>query len=42
MLVFERIKALYDSGKIKSLEIYVRKGIITPEQANEIMGIHWY
>ena len=38
MMVFERIKHLYKTGVIKSLDNYVKKGIITQEQANEILG----
>lgn len=37
-MIFERLKVLYGAGKIKSLRIYVEKGLITQEQANEIMG----
>jgi hypothetical protein len=37
-MAFERIKKLYLEGKIKSLENYVKKGIITAEQAYEIMS----
>lgn len=37
-MVFERIKYLYDNGLIKSLDNYVRKGIITQEQADSILG----
>ena len=35
-MIFERIKALYLAGKIKNLTNYVKKGLITPEQAAEI------
>lgn len=38
MMVFERIKYLYETGAIKSLDNYVKKGIITQAQADEIMG----
>lgn len=37
-MIFERLKELYRTGKIKSLAIYVAKGIITPEQAEEIVS----
>jgi len=37
-MVFERIKRLYENGLIKSLDNYVKKGIITQEQADEIIG----
>ena len=36
-MIFERLKALYEQGKIKDLTIYIEKGLITQEQANEIM-----
>lgn len=36
-MIFERLKALYKAGKIKDLTIYVEKGLITKEQAYEIM-----
>ena len=36
-MIFERLKALYKQGKIKDLTVYVEKGLITKEQANEIM-----
>ena len=36
-MIFERLKALYSAGKIKSLDNYVAKGLITPEQAEEIL-----
>lgn len=36
-MIFERIKKLYLEGKIKDLTIYVEKGLITQEQANEIL-----
>ena len=35
-MIFERIKALYLAGKIKNLANYVKKGLITQTQANEI------
>ena len=37
-MIFERIKALYKAGIIKSLKAYVEKGLITEEQAKEIMA----
>ena len=37
-MIFERIKALYEAGKIKDLTNYVAKGLITEEQAKEIIG----
>lgn len=36
-MIFERLKALYKTGKIKDLSIYVAKGLITAEQAEEIL-----
>lgn len=39
-MIFERIKALYEQGKIKDLTIYVEKGLITAEQAKEIEKSH--
>lgn len=36
-MIFERLKQLYKTGKIKSLNIYVAKGLITPRQAEEIL-----
>ena len=36
-MIFERLKKLYKDGKIKDLTVYVEKGLITKEQANEIM-----
>lgn len=36
-MIFERIKKLYAEGKIKNLSVYVEKGLITKEQANEIL-----
>ena len=36
-MIFERLKKLYKDGKIKDLSVYVEKGLITKEQANEIM-----
>ena len=36
-MIFERIKALYKAGAIKSLATYVEKGLITEEQAKEII-----
>ena len=35
-MIFERLKALYNAGKIKDLTNYVAKGLITKKQANEI------
>lgn len=37
-MIFERIKALYEAGAIKNLDNYVAKGLITEEQAKEIMA----
>lgn len=39
-MIFERIKALYEQGKIKNLSVYVEKGLITKEQAKEIEKSH--
>lgn len=39
-MIFERIKALYEQGKIKKLSVYVEKGLITKEQAKEIEKSH--
>ena len=36
-MIFERLKTLYEQGKIKDLSVYVEKGLITKEQANEIV-----
>lgn len=36
-MIYERLKALYKTGKIKSLAVYVAKGLITAEQADEIV-----
>ena len=36
-MIFERIKKLYAEGKIKNLSVYVEKGLITQEQAKEII-----
>ena len=36
-MIYERLKALYKAGKIKDLTIYIEKGLITKEQAYEIM-----
>lgn len=36
-MIFERLKKLYKEGKITNLNIYVAKGLITPDQANEIL-----
>lgn len=35
-MIYERIKKLYLAGKITDLDIYVKKGLITQEQADEI------
>lgn len=37
---FERIKKLYDNGDIDKhgLAVYVRRGMITPEEYEEICG----
>lgn len=35
-MIYERIKALYVAGKITNLTNYIKKGLITPEQAAEI------
>lgn len=37
-MIFERLKVLYKTGKIKDLSNYVAKGLITQEQANEIIS----
>lgn len=39
-MIFERIKKLYAEGKIKNLSVYVEKGLITKEQAEEIEKSH--
>ena len=39
-MIFERIKKLYAEGKIKDLSVYVEKGLITAEQAEEIEKSH--
>lgn len=36
-MIFERLKKLYKDGKIKDLTVYIDKGLITKEQANEIL-----
>ena len=36
-MIFERLKKLYKDGKIKDLTVYVTKGLITQEQADEIL-----
>ena len=36
-MIFERLKKLYINGKIKDLTVYVTKGLITQEQAEEII-----
>lgn len=35
-MIYERLKVLYKAGAIKSLAVYVAKGLITQEQADEI------
>lgn len=35
-MIFERLKALYKAGRIKSLSAYIEKGLITQAQAQEI------
>lgn len=35
-MIYERLKVLYKTGKIKDLSNYVAKGLITEEQAKEI------
>lgn len=37
-MIFERLKILYETGKIKDLSTYVNKGLITEEQYTEITG----
>lgn len=37
-MIFERLKILYETGKIKDLSNYVNKGLITEEQYSEITG----
>lgn len=37
-MIYERIKTLYLEGKIMDLSNYVKKGLITPEQAKEILN----
>lgn len=36
-MIFERLKVLFRTGVIKDLTNYVEKGLITPEQAEEII-----
>ena len=36
-MIYERLKKLYKDGKIKDLTVYVEKGLITKEQADEIL-----
>ena len=36
-MIYERIKALYKAGAIKNLDNYVAKGLITAQQAEEIL-----
>ena len=35
---YERIKRLYDAGRINDLEVFVRDGLITAEEYEEICG----
>lgn len=35
-MIFERLRKLYQEGKIKDISIYVEKGLITEAQAKEI------
>ena len=37
-MIFERLKVLYKAGKIKDLSNYIAKGLITQEQADEIIN----
>ena len=37
-MIFERLKIVYETGKIKDLSNYVNKGLITEEQYTEITG----
>ena len=37
-MIFERLRKLYQDGKIKNISIYVKKGLITEAQAKEIAG----
>ena len=37
-MIVERLKILYETGKIKDLSNYVNKGLITEEQYTEITG----
>lgn len=39
-MIFERLKTLYQQGKIKDLTIYIERGLITAEQAEEIEKSH--
>lgn len=36
-MIYDRIKKLYAEGKIKNLQVYIDKGLITQEQANTII-----
>ena len=36
-MIYERLKALYNAGKIKDLTVYITKGLITQEQADKIL-----
>ena len=38
-MIYERLKELYRTGKIKDLTNYISKGLITEEQAKEIMVV---
>lgn len=35
-MIYERLKTLYKAGKIKDLSAYVKKGLITHQQAEQI------
>ena len=37
-MIYERLKKLYLEGKIKDLSNYVSKGLITKDQAYEIIS----
>ena len=37
-MIFERLKILYKTGKVKDLTNYVNKGLITEEQYTKITG----
>lgn len=36
---FERIKKLYEDGRVNDLDSYVRNSLITPEEYEEISGV---